>query len=91
MKALVKAHAEPGLWLDDVPEPAIGINDVLIRVRKTGICGTDVEVGEPLVPPPTPSSAASTRHPHPASRPAKPAFGRNSHRLGNGTHGRPNP
>jgi threonine 3-dehydrogenase len=44
MKALVKAHAEPGLWLDDVPEPAIGINDVLIRVRKTGICGTDVHI-----------------------------------------------
>lgn len=44
MKALVKAHAEPGLWLQDVPEPAIGINDVLIRVRKTGICGTDLHI-----------------------------------------------
>ncbi len=44
MKALVKRHAEPGLWLEDVPEPAIGINDVLIRVLKTGICGTDVHI-----------------------------------------------
>jgi threonine 3-dehydrogenase len=44
MKALVKKHAEPGLWLDDVPEPKIGINDVLIRVAKTGICGTDVHI-----------------------------------------------
>ena len=44
MKALVKARAEPGLWLEDVPEPEIGINDVLIRVRKTGICGTDLHI-----------------------------------------------
>jgi threonine 3-dehydrogenase len=44
VKALVKAHAEPGLWLEDVPEPEIGINDVLIRVRKTGICGTDLHI-----------------------------------------------
>jgi len=44
MKALVKKHAKPGLWLDDVPEPTIGINDVLIRVRKTGICGTDLHI-----------------------------------------------
>ena len=44
MKALVKAHAEPGLWLQDIPEPAIGINDVLIRVLRTGICGTDVHI-----------------------------------------------
>jgi len=44
MRALVKAHAEPGLWLEDVPEPEIGINDVLIRVRKTGICGTDLHI-----------------------------------------------
>jgi threonine 3-dehydrogenase len=40
----VKAKAEPGLWLEDVPEPEIGINDVLIRVRKTGICGTDLHI-----------------------------------------------
>ncbi len=44
MKALVKAHAGPGLWLEDIPEPAIGINDVLIRVHRTGICGTDVHI-----------------------------------------------
>ena len=41
MKALVKSRAEPGIWLEDVPEPEIGINDVLIRVGTTGICGTD--------------------------------------------------
>jgi threonine 3-dehydrogenase len=44
MKALVKAHAEPGLWLQDIPEPTPGINDVLIRVHRTGICGTDVHI-----------------------------------------------
>jgi len=44
MKALVKSRAERGLWLEEVPEPAIGINDVLIRVRYTGICGTDVHI-----------------------------------------------
>jgi threonine 3-dehydrogenase len=44
MKALVKRKAEQGLWLEDIPEPSIGINDVLIRVRYTGICGTDVHI-----------------------------------------------
>lgn len=44
MKALVKAHAERGLWLQDVPEPEPGINDVLIKVHKTGICGTDLHI-----------------------------------------------
>jgi threonine 3-dehydrogenase len=44
VKALVKARSEPGLWLQDVPEPTIGINDVLIRVLRTGICGTDVHI-----------------------------------------------
>src|SRR5438045_735654 len=44
MRALVKAKAEPGLWLEDVPDPEAGINDVLIRVHKTGICGTDVHI-----------------------------------------------
>jgi len=44
MKALVKSKSERGLWLEDIPEPAIGINDVLIRVQKTGICGTDVHI-----------------------------------------------
>ena len=44
MKALVKAQAKRGLWLEDVPEPDVGINDVLIKVRKTGICGTDLHI-----------------------------------------------
>jgi threonine 3-dehydrogenase len=44
MKALVKSRAEKGLWLEDVPEPKIGINDVLIRVHRTGICGTDLHI-----------------------------------------------
>jgi threonine 3-dehydrogenase len=44
MKALVKKLAEPGLWLEEIPEPEIGINDVLIRVLRTGICGTDVHI-----------------------------------------------
>ena len=46
MKALVKSKAERGLWLEDVAEPTIGINDVLIGVRYTGICGTDVHIYE---------------------------------------------
>jgi threonine 3-dehydrogenase len=44
MKALVKSEAGPGLWLKDVPQPAIGINDLLIRVLRTGICGTDLHI-----------------------------------------------
>jgi threonine 3-dehydrogenase len=44
MKALVKREASPGLWLEDVPIPEIGINDVLIEVLRTGICGTDVHI-----------------------------------------------
>jgi len=44
MRALIKAKAGEGLWLEDVPEPEIGINDVLIRVKKTGICGTDLHI-----------------------------------------------
>jgi threonine 3-dehydrogenase len=44
MLALVKTHAGPGLELRDVPVPSIGINDVLIRVHKTGICGTDLHI-----------------------------------------------
>jgi threonine 3-dehydrogenase len=44
MKALVKSKAEPGLWLEDVPVPEIGINDVLIEILRTGICGTDVHI-----------------------------------------------
>ena len=44
MKALVKRKSEPGLWLEDVPEPKVGINDVLIRIDRTGICGTDLHI-----------------------------------------------
>ncbi|MFS2317784.1 L-threonine 3-dehydrogenase [Maricaulis sp. D1M11] len=44
MKALVKAKAEEGLWLDNVPEPQIGPDDVLIKIRKTAICGTDIHI-----------------------------------------------
>ncbi len=44
MKALVKKEAAPGLSLEDVPEPEPGINDVLIEVRRTGICGTDLHI-----------------------------------------------
>ena len=44
MKALVKSRAERGLWLEDVPEPEHGINDVKIRVLSTGICGTDLHI-----------------------------------------------
>jgi len=46
MKALVKSKAERGLWLEEIAEPTIGINDVLVRVRYTGICGTDVHIYE---------------------------------------------
>ncbi|NQY02287.1 L-threonine 3-dehydrogenase [Parahalioglobus pacificus] len=44
MKALVKREADVGLWLEDVPEPTIGINDVLIKVKRTAICGTDMHI-----------------------------------------------
>ena len=44
MKALVKSKPEPGLWMEDVDVPTVGINDVLIRVTRTGICGTDVHI-----------------------------------------------
>ncbi|MFR0355920.1 L-threonine 3-dehydrogenase [Streptomyces sediminimaris] len=44
MKALVKEKAEPGLWLADVPEPTVGPGDVLIKVLRTGICGTDLHI-----------------------------------------------
>ncbi|GGQ18572.1 L-threonine 3-dehydrogenase [Streptomyces roseolilacinus] len=44
MKALVKQKAEPGLWLIDVPEPETGPGDVLIKVLRTGICGTDLHI-----------------------------------------------
>ncbi len=44
MKALVKRKSERGLWLEEVPKPTIGINDVLIKVDRTGICGTDLHI-----------------------------------------------
>src|SRR5215831_5395979 len=44
MKALVKRKSETGLWLEDVPEPEIGVNEVLIHVDRTGICGTDLHI-----------------------------------------------
>jgi threonine 3-dehydrogenase len=44
MKALVKNKPEPGLWLQDVPAPEVGANDVLIKVDRTGICGTDLHI-----------------------------------------------
>jgi len=46
VKALVKSKREAGIWLEDVPEPTIGINDLLIRVLRTGICGTDMHIYE---------------------------------------------
>jgi threonine 3-dehydrogenase len=44
MKALVKRHAKEGLWLEDMPEPEIGNNDVLVKIKKTAICGTDIHI-----------------------------------------------
>lgn len=44
MRALVKAKAERGIWLEDIEQPSIGPNDVLIRVRRTAICGTDIHI-----------------------------------------------
>ena len=44
MKALVKAKPEPGLWMERRPVPEIGPDDVLIRINKTGICGTDIHI-----------------------------------------------
>src|SRR3990167_2562447 len=44
MKALVKSKPEVGLWLTDVPEPTMGHNDVLIKITKTAICGTDIHI-----------------------------------------------
>ena len=44
MKELVKRHAKEGLWLEDMPEPEIGNNDVLVKIKKTAICGTDIHI-----------------------------------------------
>ncbi|MCA9601959.1 MAG: L-threonine 3-dehydrogenase, partial [Myxococcales bacterium] len=44
MRALVKSKREVGIWMEDVKEPEIGPNDLLIRIRKTAICGTDIHI-----------------------------------------------
>jgi threonine 3-dehydrogenase len=44
MKSLVKAKAERGIWLEDTPKPEVGHNDLLIKIRKTAICGTDMHI-----------------------------------------------
>ena len=44
MKALVKAKAERGIWMEDIPRPEVGHNDVLIKIRRTAICGTDIHI-----------------------------------------------
>lgn len=44
MKSLVKAKREPGIWMQDVPVPEYGVNDVLIKIKKTAICGTDIHI-----------------------------------------------
>ena len=44
MKALVKAKPEPGIWMQDIPVPEYGANDVLIAIKKTAICGTDIHI-----------------------------------------------
>src|ERR1700726_4801701 len=44
MKALVKKERRPGIWLDEIPEPKVGPNDVLIKIAKTAICGTDMHI-----------------------------------------------
>ena len=44
MRTLAKIHPEPGIWMTDAPKPAVGPNDVLIKIRKTAICGTDMHI-----------------------------------------------
>ena len=44
MKALVKSQRTPGIWMEQVERPTVGPNDVLIRMRKTAICGTDIHI-----------------------------------------------
>ena len=44
MKALVKARAEPGIWMQDIAEPSVGHNDVLIKIHRSAICGTDMHI-----------------------------------------------
>jgi len=42
MKALVKSHAKEGIWLEDMPEPDVGNNDVLVKIKKPPKCGTEI-------------------------------------------------
>ena len=44
MKALVKLKPERGIWMEDMPIPHVGINDVLVKIKKTAICGTDLHI-----------------------------------------------
>ena len=44
MKALAKLHSKPGIWMTDVEKPEFGYNDVLIKIKKTAICGTDIHI-----------------------------------------------
>ncbi len=44
MKALVKAKKEEGIWMEDVPRPHMGVNDALIKIKQTAICGTDIHI-----------------------------------------------
>lgn len=44
MKALVKREAKPGIWMEDVPKPSYGPNDILVKMRRTAICGTDIHI-----------------------------------------------
>lgn len=44
MRALVKKERKPGIWMEEVPVPEIGINDVLVKIKKTSICGTDIHI-----------------------------------------------
>ena len=44
MKALVKSRPEKGLWMEEVDIPEAGVNDILIKVKKSAICGTDLHI-----------------------------------------------
>ena len=44
MKSLMKKYPKEGIWMEDVPMPEIGVNDVLVKIKKTAICGTDVHI-----------------------------------------------
>ena len=44
MKALVKSKAERGIWMEEVPVPKVGPNDVLLKIKKSAICGTDLHI-----------------------------------------------